>query len=133
MYVYIYIYICVCVCMYVCIYVYIYLYSLTRNTVVIITIIINSSSFNLLRISFFKRCSKVDVDAAVFMFEFILFQIFCPRDHILFCPLIVLQRGISNAIYDLQSWTGYMGQTLVFVWISAMRLVNSLYFSAVFC
>ena len=57
-------------------------------------------SCNLLRISFFKRCVKEDVVAAVFMFELTLFQIFGPRNDILFCPLFVLQRGISNAIYD---------------------------------
>ena len=58
-------------------------------------------SCNLLRISFFKWCVKEDVVAAVFMFELTLFQIFGPRNDILFCPLFVLQRGISNAICDL--------------------------------
>ena len=37
----------------------------------------------------------------IFMFELILFQIFGPINDILFCPLIVLQRGISYAIWDL--------------------------------
>ena len=58
-------------------------------------------SCNLLRISLLKRCVKQDVVAGVFMFELTLFQIFVPRDDILFYPLFVLQRGISNAIYDL--------------------------------
>ena len=44
-------------------------------------------SCNLLRISFFKRCVKEDVVAAVFMFELTLFQIFGLRNDILFCPL----------------------------------------------
>ena len=35
------------------------------------------------------------------MFELTLFQIFGPRNDILFCLLVVLQRGISNAICDL--------------------------------
>ena len=39
--------------------------------------------------------------AAIFIFELTLFQIFGPRNDILFCPLIVLQRGISNAMCDL--------------------------------
>ena len=58
-------------------------------------------SCNLLRISFFKGCVKEDVVAAVFMLELTLFQIFGPRNEIFFCPLFVLQRGISNAICDL--------------------------------
>ena len=56
-------------------------------------------SCNLRRISFFKRCVKAV--AAVFMF---LFQIFGPRNGIFFCPLIVLQSGISNVICDLVLW-----------------------------
>ena len=56
---------------------------------------------NVPRISFFKRCVKENVVAAVFMLELILFQIFCPRTDILFCPLTFLQIGISNAICDL--------------------------------
>ena len=59
-------------------------------------------SCNLLRISFFKRCVKEAVVVAVFMFELNLFQIFGPRNEILFCPLIVLQGAISNAICDLR-------------------------------
>ena len=55
----------------------------------------------LLRISFFKRCVKEDVVAAVLMFELTLFQIFGPRNDLLFCPLFVLRRVISNAICDL--------------------------------
>ena len=55
----------------------------------------------LLRISLFKRCVKEHGVAAVFMFELTLFQIFGPRNDILFCLLVVLQRGISNAICDL--------------------------------
>ena len=39
--------------------------------------------------------------AAVFMFKLTVFQIFDPRNDILFCPLIILRRGISNAICDL--------------------------------
>ena len=34
-------------------------------------------------------------------FKLILFRIFGPINDILFCPLIVLQRGISYAIWDL--------------------------------
>ena len=56
---------------------------------------------NLLRISFFKWCMKKDVVAGVFMFALTLFQIFGPRNDILFCLLFALQRGISNAICDL--------------------------------
>ena len=58
-------------------------------------------SCNILRISFFKRCVREYVVAAVFILQLTLFQIFGPRNDILFCPLIVLQRGISNAIFDL--------------------------------
>ena len=58
-------------------------------------------SCNFLRIFFFKRCVNEDVVAAVFMFELTLFQIFGSRNDILFCPLLVLQRSISNAIFDL--------------------------------
>ena len=61
-------------------------------------------SCNLLRISFLKSCVKEDLVAYVFMFELTLFQIFGPRNDILFCPLFVLQRGISNAICDLVLW-----------------------------
>ena len=50
---------------------------------------------------FFKRCVKEAVVAAAFMLELNLFQIFDPRNDILFCSLIVLQSGVSNAIYDL--------------------------------
>ena len=60
-----------------------------------------ADSCNLLRISFFKQCIKEDVVAAVFMFELTLLQIFGPSNDILFCPLFVLQRGMSNAIWDL--------------------------------
>ena len=42
-----------------------------------------------------------DIVAAVFMFELNLFQIFGPRIDTFFCPLIVLQSGISNTICDL--------------------------------
>ena len=58
-------------------------------------------SYNLKRISFFKRYVKEDVVAAVFMFELTVFEIFDPRNGILFCPLFVLQGGISNATCDL--------------------------------
>ena len=44
----------------------------------------------LLRISFFKRCVKEDVVAAVSMFELALFQIFGARNDIPFCSLFVL-------------------------------------------
>ena len=44
---------------------------------------------------------KETVVAAAFMFEFNIFQIFGPRNDILFCPLFVLQNGISNVICDL--------------------------------
>ena len=47
-------------------------------------------SCNLLRISFFKRCVKEYVVAAVFIFELTLFQIFGPRNDISFCPLFLL-------------------------------------------
>ena len=60
-----------------------------------------AGSCYLIRTSFFKQCVKEDVVAAVFMFELALFQIFGSRNDILFCPLFVLQRGISSAIYDL--------------------------------
>ena len=60
-----------------------------------------ADSWNLSRISFFKRCVKEDVVAAVFMFELTLFQIFGPRNDLLFCLLVVLQRGISDAFCDL--------------------------------
>ena len=61
-------------------------------------------SCNLLRISIFKRCVKEAVVAAVFMFELALFQIFGSRNDILFCPLFVLQKGVSSAICDLVLW-----------------------------
>ena len=44
---------------------------------------------------------KEAVVAAAFMFELNIFQIFAPRNDILFCPLFVLQSGIYNAICDL--------------------------------
>ena len=77
--------------------------NLKKKIIVIIIKKINkiAHSYNLLRISFFRQCVKEDVVAAVFMFELILFQIFGPRNGILFCPLIFLQRAISNAIFDL--------------------------------
>ena len=80
--------------------------KLKKRIIVMIILIIKKinkivHSCNLLRISFFKQCVKEDVVAAVFMFEFTLFQIFGPRNDILFSPLFVLQRGISNAICDL--------------------------------
>ena len=70
-------------------------------------------SCNFLKVSSFKRCVKEAVVAAVFMFEFNLFQIFGLRNDIFFCSLIglgydiffcsliVLQSGISNTICDL--------------------------------
>ena len=56
---------------------------------------------NFSRISFFRLCVKEIVVAATFMFELNIFQIFGPRNDILFCPLFVLQSGISNVICDL--------------------------------
>ena len=44
---------------------------------------------------------KEAVVAAAFMSELNIFQIFIPRNDILFCLLFVLQSGISNAICDL--------------------------------
>ena len=44
---------------------------------------------------------SIKLVAAAFMFKLTLFQIFGPRNHKLFCPLIVLQTIISNAICDL--------------------------------
>ena len=41
------------------------------------------------------------VVAAALMFERNIFQNFASRNDILFCPLIVLESGISNAICDL--------------------------------
>ena len=77
--------------------------NLKQKIIVIIIKKINKigHSYNLLRISFFKQCMKEDVVATVFMFELILFQIFGPKNAKLFCPLIFLQRAISNAIFDL--------------------------------
>ena len=77
--------------------------KLSKKMLVIIFKKINeiAHSSNLLRICFFKRCAKEDVVAAVFMFEHTLFQIFGPRNDILFRPLVVLQRGISNVMCDL--------------------------------
>ena len=73
--------------------------------IIVIMIIIKNDeiahSCNLLEISFFKRCVKEDVVAAVFMFELTLFQILGPRNYMLFCPLIVLQRGMPHTICDL--------------------------------
>ena len=57
---------------------------------------------NLSRISVFKWCVKEAVVAAVFMFELNLFQIFGPENDIHFCPLFVLQSGVSNATCDLE-------------------------------
>ena len=71
------------------------------TTIIIIKINNIAPSCSLLRISFFKRCVKEDMVAAVFIFDLILFQIFGPRNDVLFCPLIVLQRGIFDAIFDL--------------------------------
>ena len=45
---------------------------------------------------------KEAVVAAAFMFEFNIIQIFGPRNDILFCPLFVLQSGISDVICDLE-------------------------------
>ena len=57
---------------------------------------------NFLRISFFGVCVKeAVVGAFTFMFELNTFQIFAPRNDIRFCPLIVLQSDIFNAICDL--------------------------------
>ena len=42
-----------------------------------------------------------DVVEAAFMFDLTILQIFGPKNNIVFCPLIILQRGISSAIYDL--------------------------------
>ena len=53
-------------------------------------------------ISFFRLHVKEAVFAAAFMFEFNIFQIFGPRNDILFCPLFVLQSGISDVICDLE-------------------------------
>ena len=77
--------------------------QLLKNLKKIIIIKINkiAHSCNLLRISFFKWCVKKDVVAAAFMFELILFQIFSPRNDILFWPFVVLQRDISSTICDL--------------------------------
>ena len=77
-------------------------------------------SCNLLIISFLKRCVKEDVVAAVFIFELILFQIFCPRNDILFCPLIALQRSISNAICDLVLQLFSEGMNISFRWDGAI-------------
>ena len=41
------------------------------------------------------------VVAAAFMFELKIFDIFGPRNDILFCPLFSLQSSISNVICDL--------------------------------
>ena len=71
-------------------------------------------SCNLLRTSFFKRCVKEDVVATVFMFELTLFQIFGPKNDIPFCPLIVLQRDISNAICDLVLYLFREGMNISF-------------------
>ena len=38
-----------------------------------------------------------------------------------------------GGIFPLQSWVGYVGRALVFVWNGAMRGNFTLYFSAVFC
>ena len=76
--------------------------KIKEKIIIIIILKINkiAHSCNSLRISFSKRCVK-DVVAAVFMFKLTLFQIFGSRNDILSYPLIVLQRGISNAICDL--------------------------------
>ena len=58
---------------------------------------------NLSRISFLKPCVKKAVGAAVFMFEFNLFQNFGPRNDMHFCPLVILESDISSAICDLFS------------------------------
>ena len=58
--------------------------------------------------------SKEAVLAAVFMFELNLFHIFGPRNDILFCPLIVLQSGIFNAICDLVFWFFSEGINILF-------------------
>ena len=44
---------------------------------------------------------KEAVVAAAFMFELNIFQIFSPRNDMLFYLIFVLQSGISNAICDL--------------------------------
>ena len=56
---------------------------------------------NVSRIYFFILYVKEAVVAAAFIFELNIFQIFAPRNGILFCLLFVLQSGISNAICDL--------------------------------
>ena len=43
---------------------------------------------------------KEAVVAAAFMFELNIFQIFAPRNDILFCPLFILQSGICNSVCD---------------------------------
>ena len=45
---------------------------------------------------------KEAVVAAAFMFEFNIIKILGPRNDILFCPLFVLQSGISDVICDLE-------------------------------
>ena len=55
-----------------------------------------------IKVSFFKwHVKEQNLVVAVFMFKLNLFRIFCPRNCIPFCPLIVLQSGICNAICDL--------------------------------
>ena len=39
----------------------------------------------------------------------------------------------GGGIFPLQSWVGYVGRALVFVWNTAMRGNFTSYFSAVFC
>ena len=50
---------------------------------------------------FFQAVRERSWSSTAFMFELNIFQIFAPRNDILFSPLFVLQRGISNAICDL--------------------------------
>ena len=69
---------------------------------------------------------KEVVVPAVFMFEPNLFQIFGPRNDLLFCPLIVLQSDIYYAMCDLvwsvigsvidreQRLPGYRNQSIIY-------------------
>ena len=57
-----------------------------------------STKINFSRISFLKLCVKETVVVGAFIFEHNIFQIFGPKNDILFCPFFVLQSGISSVI-----------------------------------
>ena len=50
---------------------------------------------------FFKAWVKVAVVLNAFKLLFVLDHTLGPRNEILFCPILVFRRGISNAICDL--------------------------------